>query len=311
MELATANPVFPTCYTPSASRLVEVFLSGKSPTTIKAYGRDLKDFACFVGASSIDQASEMLFSRGHGGANEMALSYRSYLIEKGLTPATVNRHLASLRSLVHLARTLGLVTWTLELQSVKSQKYRDTTGTGLNGFRSMLAGVTGSSTKAVRDRVILRLLWDLALRREEVVSLDLSDVDLQSGTIFIMGKGRREKEKLTLPSSTMCAIRDWIAVRGGEAGALLTNMNHANKGQRITGAGLYHIIKKLGKDVGLTARPHGIRHASITSALDKTNGNVRAVQRFSRHKDIRTLAIYDDNRNDLGGEVAAMVSLAA
>jgi hypothetical protein len=59
---------------------------------------------------------------------------------------------------------------------------------------------------------------------------------------------------------------------------------------------------------GMTARPHGQRHAAITSALDATLGNVRAVQRFSRHADVRTPQVYDDNREDLGGKVAALVA---
>jgi integrase/recombinase XerC len=37
---------------------------------------------------------------------------------------------------------------------------------------------------------------------------------------------------------------------------------------------------------------------------------VRAVQRFSRHKDIRTLQLYDDNRQDLAGEVARRIAAA-
>jgi integrase/recombinase XerC len=54
-------------------------------------------------------------------------------------------------------------------------------------------------------------------------------------------------------------------------------------------------------------RPHGLRHEAITSALDATNGNVRAVQRFSGHSDLNTLTRYDDNRQDLGGQVAELL----
>ena len=54
--------------------------------------------------------------------------------------------------------------------------------------------------------------------------------------------------------------------------------------------------------------PHGIRHTAITEALNLTQGDVRAVQRFSRHRDVRVLTIYDDNRTDLGGKVARMVA---
>jgi integrase/recombinase XerC len=43
--------------------------------------------------------------------------------------------------------------------------------------------------------------------------------------------------------------------------------------------------------------PHRIRHSSITTALDKSDGDVRKVQKLSRHKNLNTLMIYDDNRN--------------
>lgn len=70
------------------------------------------------------------------------------------------------------------------------------------------------------------------------------------------------------------------------------------------------MVTRLGERVGVTARPHGIRHAAITLVLDRNGGDVRAAQRFSRHLDVRTLMVYDDNRQDLGGKMARMVAAA-
>ena len=67
------------------------------------------------------------------------------------------------------------------------------------------------------------------------------------------------------------------------------------------------MVKALGAELGLTVRPHGLRHTAITAALDLT-GDLRAVQRFSRHRDVRVLTRYDDNRTDLGGKIAAAVA---
>jgi integrase/recombinase XerC len=69
------------------------------------------------------------------------------------------------------------------------------------------------------------------------------------------------------------------------------------------------MVRELGRRLGMKVWPHGLRHAAITEALDLTGGNVRAVQRFSRHRDVRVLERYDDNRRDLGGEVAKLFSL--
>lgn len=299
----------PTALTESP-RLVQIFLSGKSGRTLRAYSLDLQDFSDFVGADTVDQAAAILLGRGHGPANELALAWRSDLLERGLSPATVNRRLAALRSLVKLARTLGMVPFSLELPGVQGQAYRDTRGPGREGFRRLL-DQTSNTAKGLRDRLILRLLWDLALRREEVVSLDRDHVDLDAGTVSILGKGRRERETLTLPASTQTALEDWLKVRGDEQGPLVYNLDRRTKGRRLTGAGLYHVVRTLGNEAGVKVRPHGIRHAAITEALEATQGNVRMVQRFSRHRDVRTLSAYDDNRQDLGGNVAALVAASA
>ena len=72
-----------------------------------------------LGAKSIDDASKILLSRGQGDANALALAYKTHLIEQGLQAATVNRRLAALRSVVKLARTLGLTLYTLSVETVR------------------------------------------------------------------------------------------------------------------------------------------------------------------------------------------------
>jgi len=291
------------------ARLVAAFLEGRNARTRAAYAADLADFAAFLEVADVDAAATVLLERGHGAANELALSYRAHLVGRGLAPATVNRRLAALRSLVKLARVLGRVGWTLEVPSVKSQSYRDTRGPGVDGFRRLLAQLDARvDAKAKRDRAALRLLFDLALRRAEVCSLDLAHLDLEAGTLAIMGKGRTERERLTLPGPTRAALAAWVAVRGTEAGPLFTGLASNGTGGRLTGTGLYLVVRDLGLAAGLKVRPHGLRHAAITAALEATSGDVRRAQRFSRHRDLRILSTYDDNRADLAGEVAAGVA---
>jgi len=234
------------------------------------------------------------------------------MVGRKLQAATVNRRLAAVRSLVKLARTLGMVPWSIEVENLKAQAYRDTRGPGRQGFRRLMEEA-GSRTdrKALRDRAVLRLLHDLALRRAEVVALDMEDVDLESGSVTILGKGRTQKERLSLPEPTKAALASWIDARGTAPGPLFLNFDRAGKGERLTGTGLYLVVRDLGRKAGLTVRPHGLRHAGITEALDLTNGNIRAVQRYSRHRDMRILNLYDDNRTDLGGDVARLVAANA
>lgn len=307
--LVLAKPI-PYCDTGNNLQpLLALFLSGRSPKTLAAYRCDLKRFRAFIGASTIEDAARQLLGSGQGEGHTLVLRYRSALIESGLSPATINRRLAALRSLVKLTRITGWVPWLLDIPGVEQSPYRDTRGPGKEGFRSLLAAITGDDAKAHRDRAIVRLLFDLALRREEVVRLDLEDLDLRGGRAAVLGKKRTQKEWLSLPEPTRLALSAWIAVRGENHGSLFVSLDRGSSGKRLTGRSVHRIVRGLGKQAGLGAvRPHGLRHAAITEALEVTKGNVCAVQRFSRHRDLRTLTLYDDNRQDLAGEIARQVA---
>jgi integrase/recombinase XerC len=288
------------------SRLVDVFLSGKSKTTLLAYRADLEAFSRFLGKSTIDEAADAFLGYGHGMANQVALSYRAQMLESGLAPATCNRRLAAVRSLVKLARVIGRVTWVLEIPAVRSEKYRDTKGPGLQGFRAIFDNASQQKgVMAIRNKAILRVLWSQGLRRAELVSLDLANFDQQGKRLSILGKGRRERKWVELPAQTMQAIQDWLLIRGPHEGPLFTNLDRRTKRARLTGAGLYKIVRSLGEDVGIKTRPHGIRHATITQRI-ASGMTLPEVQDFSRHSDIKTLMIYNDRLENAAGRLAAM-----
>src|SRR5262249_62342700 len=101
--------------------------------------------------------------------------------------------------------------------------------------------------KGLRDRALLRLLFDLGLRRAEAVRLDVADLDLQAGTVDVLGKGRTQKARLTLPGPTRGALAAWLAVRGSQPGPLFTSCDRAGKGSgRLTGSAVYTIVRRLG-----------------------------------------------------------------
>lgn len=293
----------------SALRLYEAFLAGRSKHTRDAYSRDLADFATYVGMASPGPAISHLLSLTAGDANGLLLSYRAHMTEAGLTPATINRRLSAIRSAVKLARTLGMTDWSPEIDGLKVQSYRDTTGPGLSGTRAMLDQARRQEpVKAARDAALIRLMFDLALRRGEVAGLDLEDLDTAGRRLWIKGKGRTQKEARTLPEPTLIALNNWLAQRGSVAAeteaAMFVGLSGPDRGRRITGRGLHYVIARLGGDVGITTRPHGLRHASITAALDANGGDVRAVQQHARHANPQTTIRYDDNRRDLAGQIA-------
>ncbi len=292
-----------------ASDLYAAFLAGRSVNTRDAYARDMKLFARFMGEDDAKAALGRIIGMPHGEANGALLAFRAAMVTDGLTPATINRRLSAVKSAAKLARTLGLTTWVPEVDGMKCQSFRDTAGPGLEGTRSMLIGAQAqSAAAAARDAAIIRLFFDLALRRGEVVGLDVLDVDMAGKRVWFLGKGRTQKEWRTLPDKTIAALQAWIAaraavVRPGQT-ALFVALDRHSRGKRITGRGVYHIISNLGLDVGIKTRPHGLRHASITTALDRNNGDVRAAQQHARHAKPETTIKYDDNRKDLAGKIA-------
>jgi integrase/recombinase XerC len=217
----------------------------------------------------------------------------------------------SQRSIVQLGRTFGLVTRSLEVSGVKSKTFRDTKGPGIDGVTAVKrqAAKHSSPAKAARDVAIVRVLFDLALRRGEVAAPDLEDLDTRAGRLSVMGKGRREKQPMTLPPRTLAALNAWLKHRGKQPGPLFTNFHHANKGglDRLKSNGIYWVVRSLGAQVEVSARPHGFRHSSITIGLDKVK-DPRKVQKHGRHASLDTTMIYDDARSDFAGEVAKVVS---
>ena len=100
--------------------------------------------------------------------------------------------------------------------------------------------------------------------------------------------------------------------RGGnpsQDAPLFTALDFANTGHRLTDDGIRKIIVRHSEKAGIDKRmsPHRIRHSAITAALDATDGNVPKVQKLSKHKNLNTLMIYDDNRGRDQQDVTEML----
>lgn len=309
---ATSGPQLPASTKITHRELVDAFLRRKSPNTTAAYRRDLEQFREWIGADTLEQAAKALLTAEHGQANLAALRWKQHLVEEGLAVNTINRRLAALRSMVELANRIGMVPWTLSVDNLPTTKYRDTSGPGVDGFKQMLAKLDEreDNLKTRRDRAMVHLLFGLALRRFEVVALDVDDVDFVRSRLRITGKGRHgQTEYMTLSPTVARHLADWLDIRGHDPGALFVSLDPAGKGDgRLTGKSLHRIVRSLGHACNLDVWPHGLRHAAITAALDATDGDVRKVQRFSRHKKVETVLTYDDNRQDFGGQVADLLS---
>jgi integrase/recombinase XerC len=179
-------------------------------------------------------------------------------------------------------------------------------------MKTLLELCDRSTLKGKRDYAIFRLLWSNALRRGEISNANVTDLDIDNRCLWIQGKGRgTDKEKIELGLATLDAIQDWLTARGRvrKNSPLFCTLDYCTKGHRLSGEAIYTIVRELAEQAGIKKRlsPHRIRHSSITAALDATGGDVRRVQKLSRHHDLNTLMIYDDNRQNAQGEITNLL----
>ena len=302
--------------------VAQLLAQKRSPNTRRAYKKDLNDFFKVMadGESTPDLVLEFLHLE-QTTAVQLVLGYKAKLISKGLKSATVNRRLAALKSLAAMGRKIGVCSYTLEdVKGEKVKPYRDTTGVDLDAFVKVLAIADSrrsvktkrSSLKGIRDYALLRLLWGNALRRSEISLTNINDFDVEGKTLSIIGKGQgSEKQIISLPSQSAIAIGEWLVARGTAKldDPLFIAVDNANYGRRLSGNGIYTIVDRICKKAGISKKmsPHRIRHSSITAALDATDGNIRKVQKLSRHADINTLMTYDDNRTNYQEEMSQLL----
>jgi len=108
--------------------LVRTFVESLRPATHKAYLYSLEAFRKWAGYRDLPELANRLCAMTGAEADLALLKYTKSL--EGRTPSTVNARTQGIRSLVKLARMLGLISWSLEVQQVKVERYRDARGPG-------------------------------------------------------------------------------------------------------------------------------------------------------------------------------------
>jgi integrase/recombinase XerC len=294
--------------------LVRSFVGNLKPSTRKTYLYSLEMFRKWMGFRDLNESAAHLCGLRGADANLLMLRYTESMA--GIAPATINARTQGLRSLVRLARMLGLVTWSFEVQQVKVERYRDTRGPGTAVMRRILDRVAKDETPAGRrNYALLRLLHDLALRRGSVASLDLKDWEQDRHCLWVLAKGRLERRKKDLPEQTQEALEAWVKVRGSQSGPLFVRIRNGRfvTSARLRGDGIYRTVVALGEAARSPrkVRPHGIRHTAISEATRAARAahlGLEAVMAFSDHQNVQTLKFYLDEDDNLQKQVAQMVA---
>jgi len=163
----------------------------------------------------------------------------------------------------------------------------------------LLHAVTGDDPLARRDRALLELLYGTGIRISEAVGLDLDDLDLEDGTVRVLGKGSKERvvpigrgARVALDAylrDGRLALRRARARRASDADAVVLNA----RGGRISRQSCWAIVKRAGERVGLEARlsPHVLRHSCATHMLEG-GADLRAIQEMLGHASLSTTQRY-------------------
>ncbi len=281
----------------------EHFLKRRTANTLDAYRKDLRALCGWKGWTAAELAGQLLASRA--SANALCLEWLEHM--KDLAPATQARRLSTLRGFVVVARQLGVVEWTLDIEGPKVQPYRDTRGPGGVVAQQMI-DACGPGLKGLRDYALLLVALTLGLRRFEIAELCTERLDRAGSRVLVKGKGGKWAWA-PLPVETLQAIDAWMsawaAAHGSPADSrVFRSLSKKRWGQPLKPKTVWDVVSALGDKVGVKVWPHGIRHTAITSFLDETDGNVRAAQGFARHSNVQTTMRYDDNRQDLARDGA-------
>ena len=144
---------------------------------------------------------------------------------------------------------------------------------------------------AVRDRAMLEVMYGAGLRLSELVGLDIKHLDLESGEVWVMGKGSKER-RLPIGRNAVAWIEHWLDLRdlfGSEDDALFLS----KLGKRISARNVQKRFAEWGIKQGLNnhVHPHKLRHSFATHMLE-SSGDLRGVQELLGHANLSTTQIY-------------------
>ena len=144
---------------------------------------------------------------------------------------------------------------------------------------------------AVRDRAMLEVMYGAGLRLSELVGLDIKHLDLDTGEVWVMGKGSKER-RLPIGRNAVTWIEHWLDLRGlfgGDDDALFLS----KLGKRISARNVQKRFAEWGIKQGLNSHvnPHKLRHSFATHMLE-SSGDLRGVQELLGHANLSTTQIY-------------------
>jgi integrase/recombinase XerD len=276
-ELTTASAfaVQPAPDGPDDRRLVELWLSLKvSSHTRRAYAADILRFLDFIG-KPLGQVTL---------ADVQA--YASALEQGSLKPASQNRVLTAVKSLLSFSQETGYLPFNVGV-AVKLRPNRDSLAQRIleeSEVARLIEAAPGG-----RDQVMLRLLYMSGVRVSELAQLKWCDLmpRTESGQVTVFGKGGKTRAILLKPKT-------WNALLSlrGQAGAV-DPVFRSRKGGHLDVSQIRRVVYTAAQRAGLLKKvsPHWLRHAHASHALDRS-APVHLVQATLGHASVSTTGRY-------------------
>ncbi len=260
-----------------------------SPNTIAAYRNDLNQFASGSATTGFDLSLSSL-------NNQLLLQYIHQLWEKKYKSATLARKIATIRSFLKFLAESGKIPEEIgeELKPPKVKKVSPQF-LSVSEVRRLLAEPAKlSSPEAKRDKAMLELLYATGLRASEIMALNVTDINFETGTIYC-ARRRSENRDITVNKTVLRIIQDYLetarpALVKGEEPALFVN----RRGERLTRQGFWQIVKDYGNKAGFGNKvtPNVLRHSFAVHQI-KSGADLPSVQKKLGHAYLATTKMYE------------------
>ncbi|KWT79695.1 tyrosine recombinase XerC [Candidatus Magnetominusculus xianensis] len=260
-----------------------------SPHTLRAYKKDLDEFAAFV---KKDPASVDLYDiRGFVAAQS----------KQGLAKSSVMRRLSTVKAFFNYLASIGAVTAnpTRLVPSPKVPKHLPNFLSKDDVF-TMMEKAEGIGFTAARNKAILELFYSSGLRVSELAGADMESINLKQAMVKVRGKGKKERI-VPIGSYALGALKTYLVERllvkedsarpriSKDPAALFINTS----GERLSDRYIRRIVVKFARMTGVEGAvgPHTLRHTFATHLLH-SGADLRVIQELLGHASLSTTQKY-------------------
>ncbi len=262
-----------------------------SKNTLESYQRDILQYQEYLEEKKIDYKEVN---------NENVLGYLDYLKGLDKKASTISRHLASIRLFYQYLLKNKIVKEdpTRGIQSPKIEKKAPSILSSQE-VSLLLEQPNGEGLKSIRDKAMLEVAYATGMRVTEIISLNVSDIDLDSSLVTC--KNENKQRIIPLGKLSLSALKEYMTIarpnmiKDDNETALFVNVN----GKRLTRQGFWKIIKFYKEQAHITKdiTPHVLRHSFATHLL-QNGADLKSIQTMLGHSDISSTQVYMQFQDD-------------